>query len=184
MEEGLSRPSSVRPSPPQPAPNIFTESHPELANLVPPFVLFPQRARARVAHACNLMRGRYLFSRGRERRARGRAASVQRGAYPWQTYSLSYLISMHSGHNKPSLSSAILPRRYRERKKEIQLTFFPLSSLRRMMQHPEANNGLASPQHNMAAAVAAADPDSDAEDDPGQLLNLWLGELNTLKKVS
>ena len=51
-----------------------------------------------------------------------------------------------------------------------------------MMQHPEANNGLASPQHNMAAA--AADPDSDAEDDPGQLLNLWLGELNTLKKVS
>ena len=69
-------------------------------------------------------------------------------------------------------------------KKEIQLTFFPLSSLRRMMQHPEANNGLASPQHNMAAAAAAADPDSDAEDDPGQLLNLWLGELNTLKKVS
>ena len=68
-------------------------------------------------------------------------------------------------------------------KKEIQLTFFPLSSLRRMMQHPEADNGLASPQHNMAAA-GAADPDSDAEDDPGQLLNLWLGELNTLKKVS
>jgi hypothetical protein len=31
--------------------------------------------------------------------------------------------------------------------------------------------------------AAAADPDSDAEDDPGQLLNLWLGELNTLKKV-
>ena len=54
-----------------------------------------------------------------------------------------------------------------------------------MMQHPEANNGLASPQHTaMAVAAAAADPDSDAEDDPGQLLNLWLGELNTLKKVS
>ena len=45
-----------------------------------------------------------------------------------------------------------------------------------MMQHPEgASNGF---------AAAAADPDSDAEDDPGQLLNLWLGELNTLKKVS
>ena len=57
-----------------------------------------------------------------------------------------------------------------------------------MMQHPEANSGFASPQHNVAAsaaiAAAAADPDSDAEDDPGQLLNLWLGELNTLKKVS
>ena len=53
-----------------------------------------------------------------------------------------------------------------------------------MMQHPEANNGLASPQNNMAAAAATVDPDSDAEDDPGQLLNLWLGELNTLKKVS
>ena len=52
-----------------------------------------------------------------------------------------------------------------------------------MMQHPEANNGFASPQHDVAAA-AAAEPDSDAEDDPGQLLNLWLGELNTLKKVS
>ncbi len=25
--------------------------------------------------------------------------------------------------------------------------------------------------------------DSDTEDDPGQLLNMWLGELNTLKKV-
>ena len=61
---------------------------------------------------------------------------------------------------------------------------FPLSSLFRMMQHPEANSGFASPQHNVAASVAAADPDSDAEDDPGQLLNLWLGELNTLKKVS
>ena len=47
-----------------------------------------------------------------------------------------------------------------------------------MMQHPEAQGGLASTQHN------AADADSDAEDDPGQLLNLWLGELNTLKKVS
>ena len=53
-----------------------------------------------------------------------------------------------------------------------------------MMQHPEANSGFASPQHNVAASAAAADPDSDAEDDPGQLLNLWLGELNTLKKVS
>ena len=113
-----------------------------------------------------------------------RAASVQRGAYPWQTYSLSYLISMHSGHNKPSLSLFCNTAPASQGKKEIQLTFFPLSSLRRMMQHPEANNGLASPQHNMAAAVAAADPDSDAEDDPGQLLNLWLGELNTLKKVS
>ena len=27
------------------------------------------------------------------------------------------------------------------------------------------------------------DPDSEPEDDPGQLLNMWLGELNTLKKV-
>ena len=34
-----------------------------------------------------------------------------------------------------------------------------------------------------AAAVTAADADSDTEDDPGQLLNMWLGELNTLKKV-
>ena len=25
--------------------------------------------------------------------------------------------------------------------------------------------------------------DSDAEDDPGHMLNVWLGELNTLKKV-
>lgn len=29
-----------------------------------------------------------------------------------------------------------------------------------------------------------ADADSDTEhDDPGELLNMWLGELNTLKKV-
>ena len=44
------------------------------------------------------------------------------------------------------------------------------------------SNGFASPQHS--AVAGAGDPDSDAEDDPGQLLNLWLGELNTLKKVS
>ena len=180
MEEGLSRPSSVRPSPPQPAPNIFTESHPELANLVPPFVLFPQRARARVAHACNLMRGRYLFSRGR-----AGGISAERGISMANLFPLLSYLDAQWAQRALSLSpsSAILPRRGATRKKEIQLTFFPLSSLRRMMQHPEANNGLASPQHNMAAA-AAADPDSDAEDDPGQLLNLWLGELNTLKKVS
>ena len=55
-------------------------------------------------------------------------------------------------------------------------------ALFRMMQQPETNNGFPSPQHNVASG--AADPDSDPEDDPGQLLNLWLGELNTLKKVS
>lgn len=27
-------------------------------------------------------------------------------------------------------------------------------------------------------------PDSDVEDDPGHLLNVWLGELNTLKRVT
>ena len=175
MEEGLSRPSSVRPSPPQPAPNIFTESHPELANLVPPFVLFPQRARARVAHACNLMRGRYLFSRGR-----AGGISAERGISMANLFPLLSYLDAQWAQRALSLFCNTAPAS--QGKKEIQLTFFPLSSLRRMMQHPEANNGLASPQHNMAAA--AADPDSDAEDDPGQLLNLWLGELNTLKKVS
>ena len=34
-----------------------------------------------------------------------------------------------------------------------------------------------------AASAGSAEQDSDAEDDPGQLLNMWLGELNTLKKV-
>ena len=28
------------------------------------------------------------------------------------------------------------------------------------------------------------DPDSDPEDDPGKLLNVWLGELDNLKKVN
>ncbi len=27
------------------------------------------------------------------------------------------------------------------------------------------------------------DPDSDPEDDPGKMLNVWLGELDNLKKV-
>ena len=31
--------------------------------------------------------------------------------------------------------------------------------------------------------AASVEVDSDTEDDPGQLLNMWLGELNTLKKV-
>ena len=33
-------------------------------------------------------------------------------------------------------------------------------------------------------ANSAADPVSDNEDDPGKLLNAWLGELDSLKKVS
>lgn len=32
--------------------------------------------------------------------------------------------------------------------------------------------------------TAHLDPESDNEDDPTKLLNQWLGELNTLKKVS
>ena len=112
MEEGLSRPSSVRPSPPQPAPNIFTESHPELANLVPPFVLFPQRARARVAHACNLMRGRYLFSRGR-----AGGISAERGISMANLFPLLSYLDAQWAQQALSLPSAILPRLHRERKK-------------------------------------------------------------------
>ena len=36
---------------------------------------------------------------------------------------------------------------------------------------------------NATNTTNVADADSDPEDDPGQLLNMWLGELNTLKKV-
>eukprot|EP00095_Tigriopus_kingsejongensis_P010664 maker-scaffold799_size95547-snap-gene-0.8 protein:Tk10664 transcript:maker-scaffold799_size95547-snap-gene-0.8-mRNA-1 annotation:"amyloid beta a4 precursor protein-binding family b member 1-interacting protein isoform x3" len=34
----------------------------------------------------------------------------------------------------------------------------------------------------MSLSSSGGDPDSDTEDDPGQLLNVWLGQLNTLKK--
>ena len=40
-----------------------------------------------------------------------------------------------------------------------------------------------SPTSAVPGGTATAEPDSDPEDDPGHLLNVWLGELNTLKKV-
>jgi hypothetical protein len=40
---------------------------------------------------------------------------------------------------------------------------------------------LMSDQHSTDRHVN--DPDSDPEDDPGKMLNVWLGELDNLKKV-
>jgi hypothetical protein len=36
----------------------------------------------------------------------------------------------------------------------------------------------------MIQVEPVVDPESDPEDDPGKLLNVWLGELDNLKKVT
>ena len=47
---------------------------------------------------------------------------------------------------------------------------------------PESKTSLVQPK--MLQDPTQIDPDSDPEDDPGKLLNVWLGELDNLKKVS
>ena len=37
--------------------------------------------------------------------------------------------------------------------------------------------------HNGQQLNSIAEPDSDAEDDPGKLLNAWLGQLNKVCKL-